>query len=230
MRPGPLAPNYLEAQIWLRRAADGGHSGAARILGQMLLRSPGIARNLDEAVAWLRKAAARGDDCAKAELAQLALARQVPANDQRATAAWFEQRAGAGDSTAAFNLGICLAEGIGIQRNDAIALRMFRHLAEHLPLAQYWCGRMLSEGRGSPPDLAAARNWFLRAADQHVADAEVAAGEMLINGRGGPRDPILAVSLFIRAAASGHPGASIALKILRQSEDNEALTGDKATA
>jgi hypothetical protein len=228
-RTGPLPPNYFEAAIWLRRAAEAGHAGAAQALGQLHLRGAGVAHDPQEAASWLRQAIAHGGADAMADLAQLALTRQVPVEDRRATFAWFQQKAEAGDPAAIFNLGICMAEGVGTRPNDTLALALFRHAAKCLPIAQYWCGRMLAEGRGCAPDLGAARTWFLRAAEQRNADAEAAAGEMLINGRGGPPDRSMAMALFMRAAATGHSGASFALDVLRRSEPDGA-SGDQCVA
>ena len=38
--------------------------------------------------------------------------------DRVRTREWFEQAAGSGDMVAAFNFGVCLAEGVGIERDD----------------------------------------------------------------------------------------------------------------
>lgn len=229
-RDAPLPPNYVEAAIWFRRAAEAGHAGAARALGRLHLRGAGVVAGTEEAAQWLRHAIAWGDGDARADLARLALARQVPEADRQSTFAWFLRQADAGDPAAAFNLGICLAEGVGTPRDDTRALTLFRLAADCMPAAQYWCGRMLAEGRGGAPDLPAARAWFLRAAGQRNADAEVAAGEMLINGRGGPPDPDMAMALFTRAAATGHPGALFALKVLRRSAPDGASAGQRVAA
>jgi TPR repeat protein len=213
-RTGPLPANCFEAAIWFRRAAEAGHAGAARALAQLLLHGDGLVRDLPEAARWLRVAAARGDAGAMDELGQLALTRELPEADCRAVFAWFQQKADAGDLAATFNLGVCLAEGIGTPPNEERALTLFRQAATRVPCAQYWCGRMLADGRGAASDPRAARAWFLQAAEEGYADAEVAAGEMLLNGRGGPPDRIIAMVLFTRAAATGHRGAILALEIL----------------
>lgn len=221
-RAGPVPPNYFEAAIWFRRAAEGGHAGAARALAQLHLRGAGVFRDTREATRWFRQAVELGDADAMTDLAQIALTRQAPAADRQATFVWFQRKAEAGDPVAALNLGICLAEGVGVRRDEVRALALFRQAATCVPAAQYWCGRMLAEGRGSPVDLSAARAWFLRAAEQHNADAETAAGEMLINGRGGPPDRSMAIFLFNRAAATGHPAALFALNVLRGAAQNGA--------
>ena len=229
-RAGPLPPNYVEAAIWFRRAAEAGHTGSARRLGQLHLSGTGVVRDLDEAALWLRRAAAQGDADAMVDLAQLALTRRLPVADRQMILALFQQKAETGDLAATFNLGICLAEGIGTRKCDALALALFRRAAKSMPIAQYWYGRMLAEGRGSAPDLQAARTWFLKAAEQHNSDAEAAAGEMLFNGRGGPPDRRMAMALFMRAAAAGHPGALFALEVLRRSEPNGASGGQRPAA
>jgi uncharacterized protein len=227
---GPLPPNCFEESMWLRRAAEAAYPGAARTLGQLYLRGDGLARDPQQAAAWLRQAVAEGDDGAMADLAQLALAREVPEADSEATFAWFQQKAGSGDLAATFNLGICLAEGVGTPRDDKAALVLFRHAAQCMPIAQYWCGRMLAEGRGTPSDPRAARAWFLQAAEQGNPDAEVAAGEMLINGRGGPPDRNQAMALFASAAGTGHPGAVLALQLLSEPELTGSSCGHRLAA
>jgi len=220
---GELPPNYVEAAMWLRRAAEAGHTGAAKTLGHLLLGVAGLNPDPVEAALWLRLAIAGGEFEARNDLARLALTGQVPEADQQATCDWFHEQAEAGDLAAAFDLGLCFAQGIGAPRDDNQALALFERAAVTMPVAQYWCGRMRAEGRGCPPDPRAARAWFLRAAELHNSDAEVAAGEMLINGRGGPADQELAVALFRRAASVNHPGALFALEVLGCGAGNQSL-------
>jgi len=200
--------------MWLRRAAEAGHAGAAKTLGHLLLGADGLIADLAEAARWLRLAIAGGYTEARNDMADLALAGHVPEADRQTTRDWFQDQAEAGDLAAAFNLGVCLAEGVGVVRDDAQALVMFERAAVSIAEAQYWCGRMRAEGRGCQPDPEAARAWFLRAAEQGNADAEAAAGEMLFNGVGGPADQAFAMALFNRAAAAGHRGALFALNVL----------------
>jgi len=213
-RPGEFPPNPVEAAMWLRRAAEAGHAGAAKTLGHLLLGADGLAADLEEAARWLRLAIAGGYTEARNDMADLALAGHVPEADRQTTRDWFQDQAAAGDLAAAFNLGVCLAEGVGVPRDDVQALAMFESAAVSIAEAQYWCGRMRAEGRGCHPDPEAARAWFLRAAEQRNADAEAAAGEMLFNGVGGPPDQAFAMALFHRAAATGHRGALFALNVL----------------
>jgi TPR repeat protein len=211
---GALPPNHVEAAVWFRRAAEAGHVGAAKSLGHLLSQGAGIAPDPEEAVRWLRVAIEDGDSEARDDLARLALTGDLPETDRQTTCQWFRQRAEAGDLAAAYNLGLCLAEGIGAPRDDTEAFAWFERAAATVPVARYWCGRMRAEGRGAPADPKAARIWFLRSAELCDPDADVAAGEMLFNGRGGPPHKGVAMALFKRAASAGHPGALYALRVL----------------
>ena len=137
-----LPPNYAEAAQWLRRAAETGHTAAARILGHILLGTNGVPRDVTEAAHWLLLAASGGDVTARADIARLALTRQIAEDDQRQVAALLSQAAGAGDPVAQFDLGLCLAQGIGTDRNEQAGLDWVRLAARggHSPAT-----RMLAE-------------------------------------------------------------------------------------
>ncbi len=219
---GALPPNYAEAMIWFRRAAEAGHDDAARALAHLHLHGLGTGADPQEARRLLRQAGDRGNPAARAEHAALTLAGDGPEADRLAAVACLRERAETGDMVAAFNIGLCCAEGVGVPRDDEQAVAWFRRAARELTVAQYWYGRMLAEGRGTPQDLPAARDLFLRAAEQGLQDAEVVAGEMLANGRGGPRDLPTARVLFDRAAAAGHAGALYALGMLARGACGES--------
>src|SRR5258706_11341379 len=97
---------------------------------------------------------------------------------------WFRQTAAGGNLVAAFNLGVCLLKGIGVDRDEQQAAVWLRRAGDGVAEAQFMLGRLLSEGRGVPADLKAARDWFARAATGGITDAQVALAEMLVNGRG----------------------------------------------
>ena len=54
------------------------------------------------------------------------------------TREWFEQAAASGDLVAAFNFGVCLAEGVGVERDDRKATQWLRRAADGVVNAQYW--------------------------------------------------------------------------------------------
>jgi uncharacterized protein len=212
-RHGSLPPNYTEAAIWYRRAAEAGHQLAARALGTLYLTGAGMVQDKYEAARWLRASGEKGNRGAQVELANLLLEDGGP--DDRATVAkWFEDAAQSGDLVAAFNVGVCLARGVGVERDEEQAAHWLRRAAEGVTDAQYIYARMLAEGRGLECNLPEARAWFARAAEAGMPDAEVALAEMMANGRGGPRDLDTALRLFAKAADEGHSGAMFALGAL----------------
>src|SRR2546430_9833055 len=62
---------------------------------------------------------------------------------------WFAQAAASGDLVAAFNLGLCLARGVGVGRDEQQAVQWLRRAAEGVPEAQlmYEIGRASGRGR-----------------------------------------------------------------------------------
>ncbi|MGH7066216.1 MAG: tetratricopeptide repeat protein [Acetobacteraceae bacterium] len=118
--------------------------------------------------------------------------------------------ANSGDLVGAFNFGVCLAEGLGVERNERAALAWMRRAADGVVNAQYWYGRMMVEGRGVEADAVAGRSWIARAAEPGLAEAEVALAEMFVNGQGGPRQHQEALRLCQKATRRGHVGAMFA--------------------
>lgn len=215
-RGGDLPPNYVEAAHWFRTAAERGHNAAARALGTLYLTGAGVAQDADEAATWFKRAAEAGDPGAQADLAALMQMGTVStlAHEPPPVHEWFERAAQQGDLIAAFNYAVCLAEGVGVSRNDERAAFWLKRAAEGVVSAQYWYGRMLAEGRGVAKDDAEAAAWFARAAEAGMAEAQVALAELHMDGRGVPRDHQIAKCWFLRATPAGHAGAMFALGAL----------------
>ncbi len=70
------------------------------------------------------RSAEAGDPSAHADLANILLQGAGDPEDGIRTREWFEQAAAAGDLVAAFNFGVCLAEGVGVERDERKAARM----------------------------------------------------------------------------------------------------------
>ncbi|MCX7380989.1 MAG: tetratricopeptide repeat protein [Alphaproteobacteria bacterium] len=210
-RGGDLPPNFAEAGMWYRRAAEGGHRAAARALGLMNLNGNGIPKDHEEAARWFRISAEGGDTTSRYDLAALALQREAAPEEAQRTREWFEKEANGGDLVGAYNYGICLAEGVGVARDDAQALIWLRRAAASVVNAQYWYGRMLVEGRGAAADPVEGRIWIGKAAEAGMLDALVAFAELLVNGSGGDKDHPKALTYFERAAKGGHVGAMFAM-------------------
>ncbi|MGH1590386.1 tetratricopeptide repeat protein [Methylobacterium phyllosphaerae] len=148
-RGGDLPPNFTEASIWLERAAKAGYAGAARTLSQLYQAGMGGVQDAEAAAHWLRQAAELGSEKSQVDLGNLILVGEGAPGDDVRTRHWFERGAKQGNLAAAFNFGICLSHGIGGGHDEAQAALWLRKAADEMPIAQFWYGRMLAEGRGS---------------------------------------------------------------------------------
>src|SRR6185369_4196655 len=101
---------------------------------------------------------------ARADLANLFLKGVGHPEDLAKARQWLEQAATSGDLVAAFNFGVCLAEGVGMERDERLAAEWMRRAADGVVNAQYWYGRMLVEGRGVEADPEEGRKWITKAA------------------------------------------------------------------
>ena len=118
------------------------------------------------------------------------------------------QAAEQGDATAQFNLGIMYANGRGVLKDDAEAVRWYRLAAEQgYADAQFNLGVKYDFGEGVPKDGAEAVEWYRLAAEQGYADAQFNLGGMYANGEGVLKDSVRAHMWFNIAGANGNEAA-----------------------
>ena len=102
------------------------------------------------------------------------------------------------------NLGELYAEGVGVPRDDTMALHWFRlAAAKGDPEAQLSLGLLHAEGRGVTRDYAVAMDWFRLSAMQGNAEAQANIGHLHRAGYGVARNYVLAYAWYGVAAASG---------------------------
>ena len=126
--------------MWFQLAAEAGHVGAARALGQLCVSGGGFGRRSGDGGTL----AARGGD--------------------------------RGRLMAAYELGICLAHGIGTPRDDTEALTIPKRCSGSGVRSMHAGSALLvrphaARGSGDAVDLPAVRAGFLRAAAEGVGDA-----------------------------------------------------------
>lgn len=136
------------------------------------------------------------------------LGRAYAANRQlpEAVGAW-RKAADKGSTSAMVDLGVLLAAGSGVAKDEAQARTLFERAANAGNPRGVANLAALSSGSGAPADPVKARALLTRAAETNSAEAQFQLGLMLANGAGGPQDDIAARALFEKAAAQGHPGA-----------------------
>lgn len=114
------------------------------------------------------------------------------------------QRADSGDGAAMNALGDAFANGDGVRKDDAAALRYYKQAAArgHAP-ALYTVGSMLEAGRGARADRVAAFQSFVKSAEQGWPPAQLKVAEMFSAGVGTARDDNAAAIWYRKAALNG---------------------------
>jgi TPR repeat protein len=133
------------------------------------------------------------------------------------------------DADALFTSGFTYQNGLGVAKDEAEAVRLYRLAADlgHAR-AQYSLAIMFANGRGVAKNGAEAERLFRLAADQGDAVAQYTLGMMLANGRGVAKNETEAVRLYRLAAARGHAGAQYNLGVMF--ENGRGVAKDEAEA
>ena len=119
----------------------------------------------------------------------------------------YRKAADKGSTSAMVELGVMLANGTGIAKDDAQARALFERAAEAgNPRGATNLAAISSDG-GTPSDPVEARALLAKAAATNSAEAEFQLGVMMADGAGGPKDEVGARALFAKAAAQNHAAA-----------------------
>jgi uncharacterized protein len=136
------------------------------------------------------------------------LGRAYAANQQLPEAmSAYRKAADKGSTSAMVELGVLLAAGSGVPKDEAQARKLFERAAEAGNPRGVTNLAALSDSGGSSSDLVKARALLSKAANTNSAEAQYRLGLMIADGIGGPKDDPAARALFEKAAAQGHPGA-----------------------
>jgi uncharacterized protein len=136
------------------------------------------------------------------------LGRAYAANQQLPDAISAYRKAAERGSTAAMvELGVMLATGAGVAKDEAEARKLFERAAAAGNPRGASNLMALGNSGSAPSDPARARALLARAAETNSAEAQYQLGMMTADGIGGPKDDVAARALFEKAAAQGHAGA-----------------------
>jgi uncharacterized protein len=135
------------------------------------------------------------------------LGRAYAANQQLPEAIGaYRKAADKGSTSAMVELGVLLATGSGVPKDEAQARKLFERAAEAGNPRGATNLAALSNIGGAPSDPIKARALLSKGAE-NSAEAQYQLGMMTAEGIGGPKDDVAARALFEKAAAQGHPGA-----------------------
>jgi uncharacterized protein len=136
------------------------------------------------------------------------LGRAYAANQQLPDAiAAYRKAIDKGSTSAMVELGVLLATGSGVPKDEAQARKLFERAAEAGNPRGVTNLAALSNSVGALSDPVRGRALLARAAETNSAEAQYQLGLMTAEGVGGPKDDVAARALFERAAAQDHPSA-----------------------
>lgn len=128
--------------------------------------------------------------------------------DYRHALSEFKMAAEKGDLHAQHNLGMMYAFGLGVEKDEKLAVRWYRKAAERgFAPAQYSLGQAYEEIIGVWRDEVVAADWYSKSAEQGYGKAQFSLGLMYARGLGVKKDLVQAYKWFHLAALSGEPYA-----------------------
>lgn len=134
-----------------------------------------------------------------------------------------------GHTQAQYNLAWLYEFGLGVPKNSAKALDLFRLAAEQgLAEAQFNLGVTYQNGIDVPQDYNEAAKWYRLAANQGDAKAQYNLGVIYSNGEGVPQDYAEAVVWYRLAAEQGN--ATAQLNLAETYNDGEGVPQDFVAA
>jgi uncharacterized protein len=136
------------------------------------------------------------------------LGRAYAANQQLPEAIGaYRKAADKGSTSAMVELGVLLAIGSGVPKDEVEARKLFERAAEGGNPRGAANLAALPNAGAAPANPAKARALLAKAAETNSAEAQYQLGLMTADGVGGPPDDVAARALFEKAATQGHPGA-----------------------
>jgi uncharacterized protein len=129
----------------------------------------------------------------------------------------YRKAADKGSTSAMVELGVMLATGSGVPKDQAQARKLFERAAAGGNPRGATNLAALNESGGAPADPVQTRAALAKAAETNSAEAQYRLGMMIAEGIGGPKDDVAARALFEKAAAQDHPGALERMGVFAQS-------------
>lgn len=124
----------------------------------------------------------------------------------------YQTKAEQGDAEAQCQLGVCYAQGKGVEKNLAQSARYWLMASkQHHPQALVYLGKLFEKGVAVPQDFGKAVQCYQSAIAQNSAEAKVYLAMLYLQGNGVVVDEKQAVSLLIQSAEQANPIAQFQL-------------------
>jgi TPR repeat protein/S1-C subfamily serine protease len=219
---GGLGPSEVDAESWLRQAAENDWYAAHYDLALLLQ-----ARESPEAVDWFRRAADNGHVDAQLALGRAFEAGHGVAADPAKAVRWYQAAADQGSGAAASELGDAYYFGSGVAQDYAVAADWFTTAAEGGDAyGQFSLGYAYEHGQGIGPDLDEALLWYRLSSMQGEGLAMTALADHYLTGDGVAADGFRAYMWYEIAAMQGVYGAMVVLGDMYR--DGEVVDADPA--
>ena len=126
-----------------------------------------------------------------------------------------------GDADAQYNLGLCYADGRGVSKSYAEAVKWYCKAAEQgHTRAQNNLGNCYSRGQGVLKDMVEAVKWYRKAAEQGYVVSQLRLGECYENGEGVPMDKVEAIKWYRKIAEKNGAWEKLAQRKIMRLEDS----------
>jgi len=215
-----VAKNETLAAEWYRKAAEQGNAYAQCELSECYKKGKGVDKNEALATEWGRRASE--NFCRRKGPQEIVDTKNIPRehyeNGSKKLLAieWYRRAAEQNYAKAQYMLGVCYEEGIGVDKDEALAADWYRKAVENLCKAaeygnvqvQYMLGICYDDGKGVATDEKLAAEWYRKAAEQGDANAQFVLGvcyeygSITIN-----RNQTFAAEWYRKAARQGHADA-----------------------
>ncbi len=197
---------YGRAVELLKPLAEGGDARAQELYARLHVEGWGAPRDPALARQWFEKALEKSPDAAY-NLGRLYEQGWGVTQDPAKAMELFRSAAERGHDEAAGRMGFLMATASG-ERDLAAAYGWFeRALASGHGHAQFWLGKLISEGARGEPDLAKARTFYEQAARDGEPEAQYEIGVLCAKKTAGPCEDREAIKWLTRAAMQGNDKA-----------------------
>ena len=159
-------PDYENAVIWYRKAAEQGNIKGQCNLGWCYSTGKGVQKDEAETVKWMRKAADQGDAYAQYQMGYFYRTGKGITPDDEEAVKWVRKAAEQGYPYALCQLGSRYLNGKGVPKDDKEAFTWFRKAAEQGNAeGQFHLGECFDNGTGVAKDAEIALMWYKKAAE-----------------------------------------------------------------
>ena len=200
----------------LRKEAESGVAKAQYELGCLYRWGTGTGKDFSQALQWFMKAADQDEPAARHEIADM-YQHGGGKRQMQLVAAGLEQLAVEGDAKAQFSLAMMFMSGLGVDKDEAVAISWFEASARQGDInAKARLAGMYARGQGVEKDVDRAFVLGKEAADKGHVMAMLNIGRMYETGISVPKDIEKAKYYYRKAAEKGNRIAEMLLAILEK--------------